>query len=291
MAIQIVPEIFDNWPRKLGLIINTKRVFGGDINHSLMVQTAKNKYFLKWHEHSPPRLFQAEADGLKELAKTKTVRVPEPKHVYESANSKFSFFALEWLDLKGDKNKAADKMGEQLAKLHRTTQEKYGWTQLNYVGRLPQYNWQMDSWPEFFWRQRILPQLELAKQKGFISPEMDKKFDLLKQKITSIIPSDVEASLLHGDLWAGNWAVLSSGEPVIYDPSVYYGHREVDLAMTELFGGFPDIFYDAYHAEWPIDPEYKERKFIYQLYPLMVHMNLFGTGYVSQVEAVLNRFV
>ena len=160
----------------------------------------------------------------------------------------------------------------------------------NYIGSLPQENRPSESWLEFFSERRIGAQADLARAAGRLPGAVSRGLDRLLARLGDLLPDAVEPSLLHGDLWSGNYGVAGDGSPVMFDPAVYRGHREVELAFTELFGGFPRGFYTAYGSAWPLDPGYDERRDVYNLYPLLVHVNLFGGAYVSQVASIVRRF-
>ncbi len=183
--------------------------------------------------------------------------------------------SLEWLDLRSDGDYAA--LARMLARVHRHTGPRFGWERDNWIGLGPQRNGWSTDWPAFFEDKRLAPQLELARRKGYSFSIPDVK---------ALLAHRPEPSLLHGDLWRGNAGFVAQG-PVLFDPAVYYGDREADLAMTELFGGFPPAFYASYREEWPLEPGYEERKHLYNLYHLLNHLNLFGPGYLGQVEASL----
>jgi fructosamine-3-kinase len=229
--------------------------------------------FLK--EGAPARAdaFAAEADGLEALRPH--IRVP--KVLDRGARNGKAFILLEQLDLRRGGDYAA--LGRMLAKLHQQTGPRFGWHRDNYIGLSPQQNGWCDDWKEFWITRRMEPQLEMARSNGFALDPPD--LDLL----TNHRP---EPSLLHGDLWSGNAGFIEEG-PVIFDPAVYYGDRETDLAMTELFGGFPQAFYRAYHEAFPLDPGYQKRKHLYNLYHLLNHLNIFGGGYLGQVRETLGR--
>ncbi len=225
--------------------------------------------FLK--EGAPVRAdaFAAEADGLEALRPH--IRVP--RVLDRGVKDGKAFILLEHLDLKRSGDYAV--LGRMLAALHRQTGPSFGWQRDNYIGSTPQRNGWCDNWAEFWLTRRIRPQLELARRNGF---SLEVAYDLKDHRS--------QPSLLHGDLWSGNAGFTSDG-PVVYDPAVYYGDREADLAMTELFGGFPREFYRAYHEAFPLDAGYEKRKHLYNLYHLLNHLNLFGAGYLGQVEAAL----
>ena len=229
--------------------------------------------FLK--EGAPGRAdaFAAEADGLEALRPY--IRVPQI--LDRGVQGGKAYLRLEFLRFQGSGNWKS--MGQTLAHLHRQAGPRFGWHRDNYIGLAPQINAWRDDWAEFFAECRLRPQIELARKNGFGLEEPD--LGILKSH-------QPQPSLLHGDLWSGNAGFTAEG-PVVFDPAVYYGDRETDLAMTELFGGFPRQFYSAYHEAFPLDPGYEKRKHLYNLYHLLNHLNLFGGGYRGQVEAKLRR--
>jgi fructosamine-3-kinase len=179
--------------------------------------------------------------------------------------------------------------GRGLALLHRHTRDHFGLERDNYIGSLVQHNTPASDWPSFFIHQRLEPQLKMARDRKRVEAGMAFRFERLFHQLDKLFPAEPPA-LIHGDLWSGNFLCDDQGCPVLIDPAVYYGHREMDLAMTKLFGGFDVALYTAYHAEWPLEKGWEERVDLCNLYPLMVHVNLFGGGYVAQVEGVLKRF-
>jgi fructosamine-3-kinase len=238
-------------------------------------------------------MLEAEADGLRALSATKTIRVPQV--AAQIASKDTAILVLEWLDISGACNGAA--LGEALAALHRARPprgprgERFGWTRDNWIGGTPQHNCWTDDWCAFFRDQRLAPQLMLAAQQGF-GGNLQRDGERLLAALASILENrDPEPSLLHGDLWSGNAAMLASGEAVIFDPAAYVGDREADLAMTTLFGGFDADFYEAYCDVWPLDAGYEIRRDAYNLYHVLNHLNLFGSGYLMQAERMLARLV
>lgn len=270
-------------------ITHTQPCYGGDINQAAQVHTQAERYFVKWHPQAPPKMFSTEARGLEILAKSETLRVPQVIAYQDHSSDTPEFLLLEWLVSGQRQATTATQLGEGLAQLHHHHAEQHGLDHANYIGSLPQPNTQTTSWVEFYGEQRIRAQMEIARQKNQLSANLEKILNRLINRLPELLPEPSPA-LLHGDLWSGNVMTLADGSPAIIDPAVYYGHREVELAFTELFGGFRAGFYDAYQANYPLDKAYAERKALYQLYPLMTHMNLFGGGYTSRVEAVAKHF-
>ncbi|MDH3439384.1 MAG: fructosamine kinase family protein [Gammaproteobacteria bacterium] len=263
-------------------------VGGGDISSAWRVHADNQPVFLKTGPAESYEMFLAEADGLRELEKADAIRVPKVLGCVSSGNE--SMLALEWIDFEIAGSDTERKLGEQLAKQHRVRQDRFGWSRDNTIGATPQRNDWSDDWVEFFGDRRLGYQLDLAAKNGFRGElQIDGRtlLDNLGYFFSEYWP---EASLLHGDLWSGNWAA-SGGEPVIFDPAVYYGDREADIAMTRLFGGFGESFYKAYEAAWPLSPGHKERVLLYQLYHVLNHLNLFGSGYLGRAQELVRSLL
>jgi fructosamine-3-kinase len=272
---------------------SAESVSGGDINEAARITLSDGRaLFLKYNLEPLPQLFEVEAHGLALLGDTRTVRVPDVYAVRESTENHPAFLLMEWLS--PSSSRTPDVMrgfGRKLVRLHQHTWNAYGLDHDNYIGSLPQRNTPTRSWVEFYREHRLGAQRELAKRLGRLPAERQGKLERLMERLDELIDeSSVRPSLLHGDLWGGNYLV-SEGEAVLIDPAVYYGDREVELAFTELFGGFPPEFYEGYSEVWPLDADYEERKALYQLYPLLVHLNLFGESYGASVDRVLQRYV
>ncbi len=239
-------------------------------------------------------LFEAEIDGLAALRATHAVRVPETVGAGETADGQ-SWLELEYLELAPLDHASGARLGEQLAEMHRRTGQEenaaYGWPRDNFIGNTPQSNQSHRTWAGFFAAERLRPQLVLALSNGMARPLYDQGERLAERLGAFFLDYRPLPSLLHGDLWSGNAAQLADGTPVIFDPAVYRGDREADLAMAELFGGFPESFYVAYRAAWPLDPGYEKRKTLYNLYHVLNHFNLFGTGYLNQARRMIERLV
>ncbi len=263
-----------------------RSVSGGSINQAFCIGGGQQQYFVKLNQTSRVSMFEAEALGLKALAAARSVRVPQVICWGTAEGS--SYIVLEWIDLGGGSSSGWMELGRQLAQLHRTVSaEGFGWDRSNTIGSTPQPNPWTQDWGEFFAESRIGYQLQLAQGRGanFLHSE----------KLLAAIPKRLghhpAASLVHGDLWSGNVGFSASGEPTIFDPAAYWGDREVDLAMTELFGGFPQGFYDGYRDVWPPDSGYEARKVIYNLYHILNHFNLFGGGYRTQAEQMMQQIL
>jgi len=276
-----------------GLPVKTGKVKplgGGSINDACMVEIGGKPYFVKWNSRQRyPGMFEAEADGLKLLASAGEIRIPEVVSSGEAGDA--AYLMLEYIVPGRPLAHSWTAFGNRLAALHRHTQSAFGLGSDNYIGSLPQRNGlHYQSWAGFFVECRLRPQLIQAWQSGRIPISMMKQSEKLFGRMDQLFPQE-PPSLLHGDLWSGNYLFDNEAKAVLIDPAVYYGHREMDLAMSRLFGGFDPQFYHAYHEAWPLEKGWQERVDLCNLYPLLVHVNLFGGAYASQVQAILNRFV
>lgn len=234
-------------------------------------------------------MFAAETRGLQALSATAVVRTPT--FIAQGQTSGGAFLVLEYLKLCALDQRGGALLGTRLAQLHRSTGSAYGWNEDNFIGATPQHNAMHPSWPHFFGEYRLRPQLQLARHKG-MDKALAAKGDALIERIGGLfIDYRPAPSLLHGDLWSGNVAQCSDGTPVIFDPACYWGDREADLAMAELFGGFPTSFFAAYRSAWPLDPGYESRKPLYNLYHILNHFNLFGSAYLGQAQRMIDRLL
>jgi len=257
---------------------------GGDINQAALIQSGNSSWFVKYCSNAPAGMFEAEAHALKEIAASGCIRVPAAI-AWGSTNST-AWLVLEYLELTS--SGPASLLGEQLAALHAITRDRFGWSQNNYIGTTPQLNKQSDNWTEFWRVCRLHPQLRMAETAGFGHQLSDRGERLLLGLEQLMLDHNPVASLLHGDLWAGNKAYTRAGQPVIFDPASYYGDRETDIAMTELFGGFGASFYEAYQAHSPLPAGYPLRRELYKLYHMLNHLNLFGAAYLSRCENIID---
>jgi protein-ribulosamine 3-kinase len=269
-------------------VMEVQFLSGGCINNAVRLKTEAGSFFLKWNESMEEDMFAAEANGLRLLREDGNLCIPEVLGLGK-INAKH-YLLLEFIDSRYPVPGYWEELGHALARQHSHTAGQYGLSENNYIGRLPQNNEQSGSWNDFFREKRLNVQLGLAIYKGLVDDAFVKRFKALYPKLPELLPEEPPA-LLHGDLWSGNVMVGPKGEPCLIDPAVYFGHREAELAFTELFGGFEERFYSAYQEEKPLQEGYAERKDIYNLYPLMVHVNIFGTSYLSGVERVLKRYV
>lgn len=263
-------------------------VGGGSINDSYRLDTDQGPFFVKVNTADRfPSMFEAEADGLRRLRTAAAIRVPR---VIATGEDKDSFLLMEWVEPGLKTGAFWAEFGRSLAALHRNTASTFGLERGSYIGSLKQLNTPHERWPEFFITCRLEPQVSMARDRKRIGAGDVLRFERLYAKLEGLFPKEPPA-LLHGDLWSGNFLCDADGVPVLIDPAVYYGHREMDLAMTRLFGGFEEGFYTAYNETWPLEAGWQERVDLCNLYPLLVHVNLFGSGYVQQMESVLRRFV
>ncbi|MGA7178889.1 MAG: fructosamine kinase family protein [Thiobacillaceae bacterium] len=268
-------------------IARSRPLGGGCINASRLIEGHGQRYFVKLNQAKRVDMFIAESAGLEEILHTAAIRVPTPIAYGESAGE--AFLVLEYLEMSGRSSGA--RLGRNLAAMHRHTASQFGWKLDNTIGSTHQPNPWTDNWINFFRDYRLTHQLRLAAQNGYKGSLQRKGESLLANLHAFYCDYQPVPSLLHGDLWGGNAATLSSGEPVIFDPAVYYGDREADLAMTELFGGFSADFYAAYGEAWPLDEGYPVRKTLYNLYHILNHANLFGGGYAYQSESMIDRLL
>ena len=286
--MSVIEEIADAIGRATGQafrITDRRSVGGGCINNAEVLHSGGRRYFVKLNDASRLDMFEAEAAGLDELVTSNTIRAPRP--IVSGQAEGRAYLVLEFLDLVGHGGAKSDaRLGRELASMHRVTRPDYGWHRDNTIGSTPQINHREFEWVTFYREHRLRYQLGLAERRG------DRGLQAAGEKLMDALPkffSDYRpvASLLHGDLWGGNYGVLRDGTPVIFDPAVYYGDREADLAMTELFGGFGEEFYRGYQEAWPLDPGYRTRRDLYNLYHLLNHFNLFGGGYGAQAGRLM----
>ena len=291
---QVWREIADAISQSIGEkfeVIDRKSISGGCINQAYLISTDRNQtYFIKLNQPSLVEMFVAEVRGLIEMGLTKTIKVPSPICWGKIYNH--SYLVLEYLNLTDRATpKTWIEMGQNLAMMHRyqiTNQPKFGWHINNTIGSTPQLNTWENDWTTFFKNHRIGYQLQLAQQKGGNFPKAAELLTAIPQILANHQP---QPALVHGDLWAGNASFLTTGIPIIFDPATYWGDREVDLAMTQLFGGFPAAFYQGYEQTYPLEPGYDRRQILYNLYHLLNHYNLFGGSYQSQVNSAIDRLL
>jgi len=262
-------------------------VHGGDINQVYQLHTSEGTFLIKINPSSLPELFEKEAKGLELLRKHSGFRIPSVITVDTSGND--DFLLMEYISSGKKTARYWQEFGEQLARMHKQTQEHFGLDHHNYIGSLNQSNKFHEKWSSFYFNERILIQLDLLVEKQQLSLTVQ-QLNTLNERIDWLF-SDEPPSLLHGDLWSGNCMADEQNNPVLIDPAVYYGHREMDLAMTRLFGGFDDQFYRAYHQSFPLEENWRNRVEICQLYPLLVHANLFGGHYIKSCKDIILKSI
>lgn len=284
-------EIATILSQKTGADINIQKassLSGGSINNAYRLETNAGSFFMKYNRASAyPGMFQQEARGLELLSQAKAIRVPEVIAYGEAGND--TFILLEYLNSSVKENHFWEDFASNLAALHKNTSDQFGLDHDNYIGSLKQFNDVKDRWEDFFIEQRLLVQMDLAGSTGSLPASTRQAFERLFKRLDDIFPIE-PPSLIHGDLWGGNYMVDEKGQAAIIDPAAYYGFREMDIGMSQLFGGFDSAFYQAYNNAWPMESGWRERIDICNLYPLMVHVNLFGTGYLGSVDAILRKF-
>lgn len=274
---------------KSGLNVKSvKSVRGGDINDAYCLFGNDKKYFLKVNDAKRyPGMFDKEANGLRALEATSKLIVPKVIQTGEADGAQY--LILEWLEKGLPKENFWEEFGAMLAEIHKHPQKYFGFSEDNYIGSLPQKNTRRESWSSFYTECRVLPLVRQLVDSGSFSKQDMLSAEAFCKRLNEIFPEEYP-SLLHGDLWSGNYMVTENGEPSIYDPAVYYGHREMDLGMTLLFGGFSVPFYEAYKETFPLEKNWRQRVRYTQLYPLIVHAILFGGHYVQSVREILREF-
>lgn len=261
---------------------------GGCIHQAGCITTNLGEFFLKWNNKpNSGKMFETEMMGLSLLGETNTIQVP--KQIATGEQDGYCYIVLEMIDSRARSETYWTHMGLNLAALHKHTQTIFGLNHDNFIGSLEQYNRPCNTWKEFFATQRLDPQIKMAIDGSKMPLSIIKKFERFYQRIDEIMPTE-QPALLHGDLWSGNVISNEKGEAVFIDPAVYYGHREAELAFTTMFGGFAQEFYQAYQSAWPLTAGFMGRLDYYNLYPLLVHVNLFGGGYLNEVLQIIKKF-
>lgn len=264
-------------------------VSGGSIHRCYRWRCGDAPVFVKVADEAGAAALAAEAAGLEALASAQALRVP--RVVARGAAGRGAFLALEWFESRPAGRVAEHRLGERLAAQHRMIAAQFGFAADNFIGGTPQPNGQLADWTEFFRERRLRQQLSLAAHQSF-APLLEQPGARLLESVSALLSGHrPQPSLLHGDLWAGNWLATVHEEPVVFDPAVYYGDREADLAMTRLFGGFGRAFYQAYEAQAPLPAGHRVRAQLYNLYHLLNHANLFGGGYARQARASIDRLL
>jgi protein-ribulosamine 3-kinase len=282
MIRQLPAEVQQALTHRLGTLKSFTPASGGCINNGGRLETSGGTVFVKWNDAQKfPGMFESESRGLQILEEADGVRVPGA--VFHREAGRYQFITMEWIEPSRRSASYWEKLGSGLATLHQTTSKQFGLAHDNYIGSLPQHNEWLDSWTDFFIHRRIEPQLKMLNA----SSGLRKKFDALFKSLPDIFPNERPA-LLHGDLWGGNLITDDKGEPCLIDPAVHFGHREMELSFTRLFGGFDPRFYDTYKGVFPLHAGFEERVAICNLYPLLVHANLFGGHYLREIEDILS---
>lgn len=268
--------------------INFSSVGGGSINDTYRISFGDKNVFCKINSATKfPQLFAKEKNGLELICKQGIIKVPSVINCFEFEDKQI--LLLEWIN-EGKRTEGFWRtFGEQLAALHQQSSDYFGLDEDNYMGSVPQSNQKHSDWNSFFAEERLQPMIERCFDKNLLTKNHLQAFENLQQKLPDIFKRE-KPSLLHGDLWSGNFMCNQNSEPILIDPAVYYGHRSIDLAMTTLFGGFRQPFYDAYHYHFPLPVNYEEQWAVCNLYPLLIHLYLFGTSYLSQIETTLKGF-
>ena len=263
-------------------------VGGGSINHTYRITVGKETFFCKINELAAfPDLFETERQGLELLAQQKVIRIPQV--IASGNNGDHQVLILEWIEQGLQTDAFWTRFGEQLAALHRIQGKQFGLPANNYMGSLPQSNQLTDNWTEFFIQQRLQPQVKLAVNRQLLELAHVDQFEKLYQQLDSLFSPEPPV-LLHGDLWSGNFLCDASENPVLIDPAVYYGHRSIDMAMTTLFGGFDSLFYESYNYHYPLPVNYRQQWAVCNLYPLLIHLNLFGKSYLTDIVHTIGRY-
>lgn len=263
-------------------------VHGGDINDAYCIYIKTEKYFLKVNDSAKyPAMFEKEARGLLELKENFDLVAPEMIRTGIIENNQY--LILSWLERGRPSSDTMKVFGEKLAHMHLKVKPYYGFIHDNYIGSLQQQNTSCENWDEFFSEHRVLPLIRLLYDQNLITGKHLKLADSFLKNINGIFPNE-HPSLLHGDLWAGNYMITSTSQVAIFDPAVYYGHREMDLGMTKLFGGFGNEFYVGYNDVYPLQQDWQKRIAITQLYPLLVHAVLFGGHYIGSALEIIDKY-
>ncbi|MGZ4996215.1 MAG: fructosamine kinase family protein [Methylobacter sp.] len=270
-------------------LVKAQALTSGDINTAYRLRAENINFFVKLNSPDLLDMFEAEAAGLHELMQSQAIRVPQP--IVCGQTDDHAFLVLEYIPLQRLDNNGEQRLGRQLAELHRQPQAYFGWHRDNTIGSTEQINGRYNDWISFWQQQRLERQLALAEANGYRGRLQTLGTELCANLSPLFSGYQPQPALLHGDLWAGNVAGDDQGNPVIYDPACYFGDRETDIAMTELFGGFGSAFYQAYQAVYPLDPGYARRKTLYNLYHILNHLNLFGRSYLHQAENMIAKLL
>lgn len=288
LAVAIAQKLYYYYPELT--IRSSRQVGGGNISAAMEIETSEGRFFVKFNPANRfPGMFESEKKGLELLASAHTqLIIPEPI-LCDNDSGGTSFLLMEYLKSDIPEHNFWRNFAFRLALLHKNTSKQFGLKFNNYIGSLRQSNSFHATWTDFFIEERLKIQFDLATKNGFLNPALQADIDVFYQKLPNLIPTEKPA-LIHGDLWAGNYMAGPNGKAAIFDPSCYFGHRESDIAMSMLFGGFPNDFYANYNEAYPMEPGWRQRTDIFNLYPLLVHLNLFGHTYLSKVIDIIRRY-
>ncbi len=269
-------------------IFDIQSVGGGSINYCYKYKVYTETFFLKYNDSLQfPAIIENEVQGLHAIAETETIATPDI--IMYAEVEKYEILVLPYIEQGRPAISSWEVFGEKLAMLHKNHGEFYGWSSSNYIGSLKQSNTQHENYTSFLIDERLQKQVDLANKHNLLESKDLLSFEKLYKNLPDLIPI-AKPSLVHGDLWSGNYLISSEGKPFLIDPSIQYSFRETDIAFTYLFGGFDQYFYDSYNDHYPLEPNFEERAKLYNLYPLLVHLNLFGTSYLRSIQSVLKKF-
>ncbi|TWR31347.1 fructosamine kinase family protein [Mucilaginibacter pallidiroseus] len=264
-------------------------VSGGDINAAFKLETDRGPYFLKLNNSSKfPEMFLREQEGLNAIIATNEIKAP--RVVLQDEADGLTFLLLEWIERSKATPAALAKLGAQLAAFHKHNNGEFGWRNNNFVGSLVQINKNESTWSTFFINQRLQPLVKNAFDNGLLGKLDIRNFELLYKQLNNLFGEE-KPSIVHGDLWGGNYLLDINEDPWLIDPAIYYGHREMDIALTQLFGGFGNDFCLSYNEVNPLLPGWQQRVDLWNLYPLLVHLNLFGASYAGQLRHNLSQYI
>ncbi|UEG55052.1 fructosamine kinase family protein [Mucilaginibacter daejeonensis] len=270
-------------------LLSIHPVTGGDINEAYCLDTSSGKLMMKLNSRSKyAEMFEREAQGLAAIRSSRTIAVPEV--IIYGHHHDDSYLIMQWIESRRATREASKLLGIQLAAMHRNTASAFGFKHHNYMGSISQSNRRHYKWSEFFVQERLMPMVKIARNKSLLEEKDIADIEQLCQRLPQLFDEEAPA-LIHGDLWGGNYLISADGKPYLIDPAVSYGHREFDISMTTLFGGFERAFYDAYQDAFPLAQDWEERTDLWNLYPLLLHLNLFGLSYLGQVRSSIKRYL
>lgn len=270
-------------------IIAFQKLHGGSVNYSYLIKGKEQSLFIKLNSVSSfPKMFELEQRGLELIASTRTIGVPNV--LLQGEFESYSFLILEFIENGRKTNSFWEQFGKQIAALHQNKSIAFGLPYDNFIGSIKQSNKQTDNWVDFFASQRLEAQLKIAFDQGLVDDSLKDEVEKLIKRLPKLIPN-CTASLLHGDLWSGNFMANKASSPTVFDPAVYFGNREMDIAMSMLFGGFNKRFYDSYNSVYPLSKGWDQRIDLCNAYPLLVHVNLFGASYARRLKSTIKKYL